>query len=64
MPQAGRRPGDNVVSIRVAVSEREVRDQVKHAGGVWKPEGRVWELRYEQVIKLRVEERGVDTHSI
>ena len=64
IPPASRRPGDRVVGLRVAVSEREVREQVKRAGGVWKPERRVWELRYDQVIMLRLEERIVDAQSI
>ena len=64
IPPAGQRPGDSVVSLRVAVSEREVREQVKRAGGVWKPERRVWELRYDQVVLLGLEERIVDAQSI
>lgn len=62
-PPASQEPSDRVVSLRVAVSEREVREQVKRAGGVWKPARRVWELRYDQAVLLGLEGRIVDGQS-
>ena len=64
LPQASRRPGDSVVSLRVAAPGREVREQVTRTGGIWKPERHVWELRYDQVVTLGSEERIVDAPSI
>ena len=46
MPQAKSKAGDRLVSIRVAVSELDVRAQVKRAGGIWQRDRRVWNLRY------------------
>jgi len=64
LPPASQRQRNSVVSLRVAASEREIREQVKRPGGVWKTERRVWELRYGQVIKLGLEERIVAAQSI
>jgi len=64
LPPASEKQHDSVVSLRVAAFEREVREQVKRAGGVWKPERRVWELRYDQVVLLGLEERIVAAQSI
>src|SRR5215510_2794143 len=51
-PPTPRQPGDTVVAIRVAAQEREVRQQVKAAGGKWNPRKVVWELSYGQVVAL------------
>jgi len=38
------------VALQVAAREREVRRQVKAAGGKWNPKAVVWELPYGQVV--------------
>ena len=60
-PQRARKVGDQLVAIQVAVSEMDIRNQVKRAGGVWNPQRRVWELRYDQVISLGLTHRIVPT---
>jgi hypothetical protein len=37
--------------------EVELRDKVKTAGGRWNPARRLWELRYELVVALGLEDR-------
>jgi hypothetical protein len=64
LPPASQRQRDSVVSLRRAVSEREVREPVKRAGGVWKPARRVWELRFDWVVLLGLEARIVAAQSI
>ena len=64
IPPASQRQGDSLVNLRVAASEREIRDHVKRAGGVWKPASRVWALRYDQVVLLGLEARIVAAQSI
>ncbi len=52
-------PKDALVALQVAAQEREVRRQVKAAGGKWNPREVVWELSYEQVVALGLTERIV-----
>ena len=52
------------MSIRVAVSELDIRTQVKRAGGVWQRDRRVWDLRYDQVTALGLEGRIVTEEGI
>ena len=56
-PHRSRRAGERVVQIWIALPEVEVRRQVKRAGGRWDPQRRVWELRYDQVVALGLEDR-------
>ena len=56
-PPLPRWQADTVVALQVAASEREVRQQVKTAGGKWNPKEVVWELPYGQVVALRLTSR-------
>ena len=51
---------NHVNGYRVGFTEIEVREQVKQAGGKWNRNRRVWELRYAQVIALKLEPRIVE----
>ena len=46
--------------VQVAGYELEIRDQVKKAGGIWRPRQKLWELPYGQILALGLEERIVD----
>ena len=50
---------DAIVGIRVHWGEKELAKQVKAAGGVWDRDGQVWNLRYDRVAELGLEERLV-----
>ncbi|MGH7672116.1 MAG: hypothetical protein ACREMC_04395 [Gemmatimonadales bacterium] len=41
---------DQIVKLRVAFAEAELRDRVKQAGGTWNPKQRVWHLRYDRAV--------------
>ena len=56
--------GDTLVALRVAAQEREVRRQVKAAGGKWNPKAVVWELPYGQVAALGLTERIVSPGAV
>ena len=45
---------DTRVGLRVGFAEVEMRDQVKQAGGKWNRGRKVWELRYDQVVALKL----------
>ncbi len=50
---------DTLVALQVAAQEREVRQQVKAAGGKWNPREVVWQLPYGQVVTLGLTDRIV-----
>ncbi len=50
---------DAIVALRVGWLEKELRDTVKTAGGRWHPERRLWELLYDRVVELGLEDRIV-----
>jgi len=58
-PPTPKQAEDAVVAIQVAAQEREVRQQVKAAGGKWNPRDVVWELPYGQVVALGLTARIV-----
>ena len=43
---------DQMMWLRVAGGEVDLRGQVKAAGGKWRPQQQVWEVRYDQVVAL------------
>jgi hypothetical protein len=50
---------DELVGIRVAYSELELRQKMKDAGGRWNPVRRLWELHFQEVVRLGLVERMV-----
>jgi hypothetical protein len=58
-PPQSKWPADTLVALQVGAQEREVRQQVKAAGGKWNPRQLVWELTYEQVQTLGITDRIV-----
>ncbi len=46
--------------IHVAGFELPIREQVKSAGGIWRPRQKLWELPYGQILALGLEDRIVD----
>jgi hypothetical protein len=58
-PDACQRWAESLVPVRVAWPEAEVRREVKRTGGQWHPQPGVWEVRYDQVVALGLEERIV-----
>ena len=45
------------LAVRVDYWETELREKVKAAGGIWRPRQKLWEMRYEDVVALGLEER-------
>jgi hypothetical protein len=48
-----------LVGVRIDPKEALLRKRVKQAGGRWNPSKRLWELSYEQVAALHLEDRIV-----
>ena len=59
-PSAAPPAADQVMDLRVAGGEVDLRRQVKAAGGKWRPQQQVWELRYDQVVTLGLTGRIVE----
>ena len=59
-PPPPRFAADTMVGVRVGFTEVEVRDQVKQAGGKWNRSRKVWEMRYDHVVALKLEARIVE----
>jgi hypothetical protein len=47
------------LGVKVEYWETDVRNQVKAAGGIWRPRQKLWEMRYEDVVALGLEPRVV-----
>ena len=50
-PHVRPRMDESSVPIRMALSEVEVRSQVKRVGGRWDAQRRVWKLRYNRKVQ-------------
>jgi hypothetical protein len=59
-PPAPRFTAETIVGVRIGFTEVDMREQVKQAGGKWNRSRKVWELRYDQVVALRLEARIVE----
>lgn len=59
IPPSKRPAGDTIVDIKVEWGEADVARQVKNAGGIWNAQKKVWELRYDQVVKCGLANRIV-----
>jgi hypothetical protein len=55
---------ESLVQIRVAREEMAIIQRVKGAGGKWNVQQRVWEVRYDQVVRLGLEGRIVGKEGI
>jgi hypothetical protein len=55
---ARRRPED-MVAVRIACSESELRERVKRVGGIWRPRHRLWELDWRSVCSMGLQDRVV-----
>jgi len=59
-PPASRFTADTMVGVRIGFAEVDMRERVKQAGGKWNRSHKVWELRYDQVVALKLEARIVE----
>lgn len=57
---APRRKPEEPILLRLEFPERELREAVKAAGGIWQPERKLWQLTYGQACRLGIEQRIVE----
>ncbi|MDY0096128.1 MAG: hypothetical protein RBT80_25805 [Candidatus Vecturithrix sp.] len=59
LPEHGRLSRKTVVGLRVTAHEWTLQRQLRQAGGRWDAHQKVWNLPYEKVVELGLEERIV-----
>ncbi len=55
-----RRRDDDIVPVRIAWRETELRERAKRLGGVWRPAQKIWELRWGDARRLGISDRIVE----
>jgi len=56
-PHSAPPPQDIIVGVRIGLRETELQRQVKQAGGKWNRARQLWDLRYDQALKLGLDAR-------
>jgi hypothetical protein len=52
IPRRPRFAADQIVNLRTAFAEHDIRDRAKRAGARWNPDQKVWQIRYSQAVAL------------
>ena len=59
-PRRPRRRDDEIVAVRIAFDETDLRERARRLGAVWRPQQKLWELRWGDVRRLGLASRVVD----
>jgi hypothetical protein len=52
MPPSPQRTEASIVLVKIAFAEKDMRQHVKEARGVWNQDKQAWELRYDRALAL------------
>ena len=55
-----RRGGEDIVAVRIAWDESELRERAKRLGAIWRPAQKLWEMRWLDAKRLGLTDRVVD----
>jgi len=55
---------EDLVAIAITLPETALQQQIKRRGGRWNPQRGLWEVRYEQVVALGLQDRMIDTKGL
>lgn len=50
-------PANTLVGLRVGVTEGDLQQKIRQAGGQWNRGRKLWELRYDEVVALGLKSR-------
>lgn len=50
-------PPDSIVGLKVGLNEVNLQKQIRQAGGTWNRQLRLWQIRYDQAVGLKLEAR-------
>ena len=56
-PRHPRRNDDEIVAVRIAFSEVELRERAKRLGAVWRPVQKLWEITWRDAKRLGISDR-------
>lgn len=54
-----RRRDDEIVAVRIAYHETELRERAKRLGAVWRPAQKLWEISWLDAKRLGISDRAV-----
>lgn len=57
LPRRPRRRDDEIVAVRIAWHETDLRARAKHLGAVWRPAQKLWEMRWGDAKRLALQGR-------
>jgi hypothetical protein len=53
-PRHPRRRDDEIVAVRIAWAETDLRERARRLGGVWRPAQKLWELTWANAKRLGI----------
>jgi len=56
-PRHPRRNDDEIVAVRIAFGEVELREHAKRLGAVWRPVQKLWEITWRDAKRLGISDR-------
>ena len=56
-PRHPRRHDDEIVAVRIAYQETELRERAKRLGAVWRPAQKLWEIAWRDAKRLGITDR-------
>jgi len=56
-PRHPRRRDDEIVAVRIAFQETELRERAKRLGAVWRPAQKLWEIAWRDAKRLGIADR-------
>lgn len=58
-PRNPRRRDDDIVAVRIAYGEIELRERAKRLGAVWRPAQKIWEITWGDAKRLGIAARVI-----
>ena len=55
--RASRRRDEEMIVVRIAYSETDLRERAKRLGAIWRPQQRLWEMRWLDAKRLGIADR-------
>ena len=56
-PRHSRRRDDEIVAVRIAYQETDLRERAKRLGAVWRPAQKLWEITWRDAKRLGIGNR-------
>ena len=56
-PRGPRRRDDDIVAVRIAFHETDLRQRARRLGALWRPQQKVWELTWLSAKRLGISDR-------